>query len=122
MRILLVRPWIHDFSAYDLWIQPLGLLYLAAVLIENGFEVQYIDCLNSHSQLGADGRGKFAKEALATPEPLQGTKRHYGRFGITPPELEEQLRNLQRPDAILVTSGMTYWYPGVQDTICHLRE
>ena len=58
---------------------------------------------------------------IPTPEPLKGTKRKYGRFGITVEEMNLQLSHLQPPDAILVTSGMTYWYPGVQETIRHLR-
>jgi hypothetical protein len=31
--ILLVNPWIHDFAAYDLWMKPLGLLYLGGILL-----------------------------------------------------------------------------------------
>ena len=122
MRILLVRPWIHDFSAYDLWIQPLGLLYLAGVLAQKGFDLDYLDCLQDRYDQKADGRAKFAKEDIETPEPIRGVKRRYGRFGIKPSELHQNLRSKPAPDAILVTSGMTYWYPGVQETIHHLRQ
>ena len=122
MRVLLVRPWIHDFSTYDLWIQPLGLFYLGGVLARNGFELDYLDCLEKRFDHKPDGRAKFAKEIIPTPEPLKGILRHYGRFGITPDEFHTRLKGLHRPDVILVTSGMTYWYPGVQETIQHLRE
>ena len=44
--ILLVNPWIYDFAAYDLWSKPLGLLYIAALLKHNGFDVHLIDCLD----------------------------------------------------------------------------
>ena len=121
MRVLLVRPWIHDFSTYDLWIQPLGLLYLGGVLIQNGFDVEYVDCLAKHVERKPDGRGKFFKQIIPTPEPLRGINRHYGRFGITPDEFEAHLQQIEKIDAILVTSGMTYWYPGVQETIQYLR-
>jgi radical SAM superfamily enzyme YgiQ (UPF0313 family) len=121
MRVLLVRPWIHDFSAYDLWIQPLGLLYLGGVLADNGFDLHYVDCLENRYEVKEDGRAKFAKTIIASPEPLKGVKRRYGRFGITPEDLNRQINGLQKPDAILITSGMTYWYPGVQETIRHLR-
>ena len=97
MRILLVRPWIHDFSAYDLWIQPLGLLYLGGVLAQEGFNLDYVDCLDSRFDVRADGRAKFAKEVINTPDPLKGIKRHYGRFGITPSDLHQQLSG--RPEA-----------------------
>ena len=38
-HILLVNPWIHDFAAYDFWAKPLGLLVLAALLRQHGFQV-----------------------------------------------------------------------------------
>ena len=44
--ILLVNPWIHDFAAYDFWAKPLGLLSIASILREHGFNVSYIDCLD----------------------------------------------------------------------------
>ena len=122
MRVLLVRPWIHDFSTYDLWIQPLGLLYLGGVLAQNGFDLDYLDCLEKRFEYKLDGRAKFAKEIIPTPEPLIGILRHYGRFGVSPDEFHSRLKRFQKPDVILVTSGMTYWYPGVQETIQNLRE
>ena len=44
--ILLINPWIHDFAAYDLWIKPIGLLSIAAILKKSGFAVHFIDCLD----------------------------------------------------------------------------
>jgi hypothetical protein len=121
-RVLLIQPWIHDFSTYDLWIQPLGLLYLAGVLQEHAIEVNYIDCLNDRYDVRPDGRGKFVKTELPVPAPLKGIKRKYGRFGISLEEFRSKLSCLSRPDVILVTSGMTYWHPGVQETIHELRK
>jgi len=34
-HILLVNPWITDFTAYDFWLKPLGLLSIASILREN---------------------------------------------------------------------------------------
>jgi radical SAM superfamily enzyme YgiQ (UPF0313 family) len=116
-RALLIQPWIHDFSAYDLWIQPLGLLYLAGVLQDHHIDVDYVDCLNNRSDLRPDGCAKFVKTDLPVPKVLHGIKRRYGRFGITPEEFRTKLSAIARPDIILVTSGMTYWYPGVQESI-----
>ena len=45
-KILLVNPWIYDFTAFDLWLKPLGLLYLASHLLNQGYEVELLDCLN----------------------------------------------------------------------------
>ena len=44
--ILLVNPWIHDFSAYDLWMKPLGLLYIGSLLRLRGFAIQLLDCVS----------------------------------------------------------------------------
>jgi molybdenum cofactor biosynthesis enzyme MoaA len=121
-KILLINPWIHDFSAYDLWIQPLGLLYLAAVLEQNDFGVHYINCLNARYEIKEDGRAHFQKQLLPTPSPLRGIHRIYGRYGISPDNFRNLLKQYERPDVVLVTSGMTYWYPGVQETIREVRE
>jgi radical SAM superfamily enzyme YgiQ (UPF0313 family) len=132
-RILLINPWIYDFAAYDLWIKPLGLLYIASILRENGIQVDVIDCLDPfHPGLRpqglkipkrrSSGRGHFPKERIPKPEKLSMVKRHYHRFGISPGLLQEELLKLNRPDLILVTSMMTYWYPGLVDTIATVRR
>lgn len=133
-RLLLVNPWIHDFSAYDLWAVPLGLLSLASTLRKNGYEVALIDCLNPfHAALGREkgttapkrissGRGNFFKEEIAKPEVLKNFPRKYSRYGIPPALFERDLLGTPRPDAVFVTSMMTYWYPGVFETIEVVRR
>ncbi|MBW2651326.1 MAG: B12-binding domain-containing radical SAM protein [Deltaproteobacteria bacterium] len=133
-RILLINPWIHDFAAYDLWSKPAGLLYLAATLKKNGYDVDLIDCLDPfHPALKREtqgktpkrlpsGRGNFFKESIPKPEALKNFPRKYGRYGITPRMFENELLRVKKPDAIFVTSMMTYWYPGVFETIDTLRR
>jgi radical SAM superfamily enzyme YgiQ (UPF0313 family) len=128
--ILLINPWIYDFAAYDLWIKPLGLLYIAAVLKRNGLGVHLIDCLDPYNpkmekiygagKISRDetGHGHFYKERVVKPEGLKGIiKRQYKRHGITPAMFEHELSTIPKPDAIFVTSMMTYWYPGVFEVI-----
>ncbi|MDO9515083.1 MAG: radical SAM protein [Syntrophales bacterium] len=127
-RLLLVNPWINDFAAYDLWSAPLGLLSLASTLRENGYEVALVDCLNNlHRGIRApkrasSGKGNFFKEEIAKPEALRDVPRKYSRYGIPPALFEADLLDMPRPDAIFVTSMMTYWYPGVFETIETLRR
>lgn len=133
-NVLLINPWIYDFSAYDLWLVPLGLLSLAAFLRKNGYRVEWIDCLKRSIQAPAplsqekrlrrfpSGHGQFSKEPLRKPLPLQAIPRNYNRYGIRETELVNHLRQICRPDLILVTSMMTYWYPAVFDTIRILKE
>lgn len=131
-RILLVNPWIYDFAAYDFWIAPLGLLYIASFLRRNGYDVQFVDCLSSpapeHCRSGnkprrlPSGQGKFFKENIEKPEALRGIERKYSRYGMPPDVFKRALRDSPRPDLICVTSMMTYWYPAVFDVILALKE
>jgi radical SAM superfamily enzyme YgiQ (UPF0313 family) len=127
-HILLVNPWIHDFAAYDVWAKPLGLLTLGAILREHGYRVSYLDCLNRFHPRAKPGdprarcgRGPFLKTPLPTPAALARIPRTYSRYGIPVAWLREDLARLPRPAAVLVTSLMTYWYPGVQETIDELK-
>ena len=128
-HILLVNPWIHDFAAYDFWAKPLGLLTLAALLRSHGVAVAYIDCLDRfHPKAPASdpsaryGRGPYLKTRVAKPHGLRDVPRTFSRYGIKPRWFREDLQTLQPPDLILITSMMTYWYSGVQETIAVLRE
>jgi radical SAM superfamily enzyme YgiQ (UPF0313 family) len=132
--LILINPWIYDFAAYDLWSKPLGLLYLAAYLREAGCQVHLVDCLDVHHpgmtqnpthrrpKRGPFGTGKFWREPIAKPSPLRGIPRPYSRYGLLPEILEQNLRRVEAPSAILVTSLMTYWYPGVVDAIRLARK
>ncbi len=122
-HLLLVNPWIHDFAAYDLWIKPIGLLSLAQLLLKNGYSVSYIDCLDFPSPRRKPyGHGKFHKERLLKPNIFPHILRHFCRYGAPPDHFRQQLLQLSPPEAILVTSIMTYWYPGVIEAIAILKE
>ncbi|MGD9358446.1 MAG: radical SAM protein [Desulfobacterales bacterium] len=123
-HILLINPWIHDFAAYDFWAKPMGLLSIASMLRHHGIQVSYIDCLDRFhprapkTDPGARyGRGPYYKTRIPKPAGLQDVPRHFSRYGIKPQWFKDDLRRHGRPDLVLVTSLMTYWYPGIQETI-----
>jgi len=132
--ILAINPWIYDFAAYDLWMKPLGLLYILGVLKKVGFDIHFIDCLDRHHPKLLEiqkrthpknrryGCGKFFKEILPKPSPLEKIPRFYGRYGIPEHIFEEELKKIENPLAILITSGMIYWYPGVTRTVQIVKE
>ncbi len=128
--ILLINPWIFDFTAYDFWLKPLGLLYIAGILKRfTEFELYFIDCLDrAHPLLPKklkskpDGRGPFYKEEIKKPDILKDIPRKYSRYGIPLNIFDSELEKVKNPELILITSGMTYWYPGVQFTIELLRK
>jgi radical SAM superfamily enzyme YgiQ (UPF0313 family) len=121
--LLLINPWIYDVAAYDFFARPLGLLYLAGLLESRGFSVRLIDCLAApHARPGPFGTGRYPKEALPSPPALAGFPRRFGRYGLSEAAFRRELSETPRPAAILVTSLMTYWYPGVTAAIRLARE
>lgn len=124
-----MNPWIYDFAAYNLWIEPLGLLTVAGVLREAGHEVALIDCLDRHhpaapapvSARDAYGCGHFAKVELPKPQVLFHMPRRWGRYGLPVEVFDAELAAQPRPDAVLVTSMMTYWYPGPFEAIRRIK-
>ncbi len=122
-RLLLINPWIYDFAAYDFFARPLGLLNLAGWLGAQGAQVHLLDCLDvPHVRPGPFGTGHYPKEIVPTPAPLHDIPRRFGRYGISWTDFRARLARMPRPDAILVTSLMTYWYPGVTAAIRLVRE
>ncbi len=113
-HILLINPWITDFAAYNLWVKPLGLLYIASLLRKNGFRVTFIDCLDFSIKTKRYGDGKFLKTKISKPIPLKFFPRNYSQYGISEEMLLKRFSLIgEKPDLIGITSGMTYWYPGV---------
>jgi radical SAM superfamily enzyme YgiQ (UPF0313 family) len=113
-HILLINPWITDFAAYNFWIRPLGLLYIANLLRTKGFRVTLVDCLDFPVRRKEYRDGKFYKIKIEKPLPLKSIQRNYSQYGIPEEMLLKILSSIEeKPDIIGITSGMTYWYPGV---------
>jgi len=112
-HVLLVNPWITDFAAYNFWIKPLGLLCIGSLLRRNEFRISFVDCLDYSIKTRSYGDGKFYKTKIEKPPPLKSIPRNYSRYGIPEEMLFKSLSFLEEPDLICVSSGMTYWYPGV---------
>ena len=127
-HILCVNPWIHDFAAHDFWARPLGLFYLASMLRSCGMRVSFIDCLDrfhperKHPDRSVDGRGAYRKTPIAVPPAIPDPPGRFFRYGIDPAWFEADLRTAGKPDIVLVTSLMTYWYTGVQETVAMIRR
>ncbi len=129
--ILCVNPWIHDFAAYDFWAKPLGLLYLAGLLRASGCRVGYIDCLDrfhpeeKHRPDDPSwrwGRGPYRKTEIPKPEGLADVPRRYSRYGIEPEWFARDLKAAGRPELVLVTCVMSYWYPGAAEAASIIRS
>jgi len=131
-EILLVNPWITDFAAYDLWAKPLGLLYLGDMLRrQEGINVRLLDCLDlallppalrQTVKRRRYGTGHYFQQDIEKPAAVRDVPRRYKRYGLPEEIFRDCLANLPAPDVVLVTSRMTYWYPGVRQTIRIIKE
>ena len=128
-KILMIQPWIYDLAAFDLWIKPIGLMYIATILEKIGFEVAYLDCLNpDHPSMQGklkrmeDGRGKFYREEIDKPDAYKTITRRYCRYGLPESIVREEIRKVGKADAIFITSMMTYWYPALKRIVELCRE
>ncbi len=126
MKFLLINPPVYDFACYDLWMKPLGLLRLATLLEKMG-DVFYLDCMDRGEEGVSEredefGCGKFYKEEVEKPECLKGISRPYFRYGLKKERVIEILDTIPTPDFVFITTGMTYWYPGVEEMVQMLRR
>lgn len=129
MKALLVNPWVYDFKAFDFWNKPLGLLIIARMLKEVGFHVTLLDCMDRNSiyfkttaHTDQYGRGKYDFENVDKPDIYKSVPRFYKRYGMPQALFKQVIQEMQPPDIILITSSMTYWYPGVFESIRILKD
>ena len=127
-KILLINPWIYDFAAYDFWLKPWGLLKISSILKKSGFKVYFIDAMDRHQysinepvKTSCDGRGKYIAKEAKKPDFLLTIPRKYRRYGLSLEQFKKCLPE-DNLDFILVSSGMTYWYQGVFESIRIVKE
>jgi radical SAM superfamily enzyme YgiQ (UPF0313 family) len=121
LNILLINPWIYDFAAFNLWSRPLGLLKVAEYLSSFDTELFFIDCTES-GEIKKYGTGKYRSEAVEKGVLLRDIPRAYKRYGIRIEEFAERIKGVMPVDLVFMTSGMSYWYPGVQKATEIVRD
>ncbi len=126
--ILLINPHIEDFAAYDHFSKPLGLIWLASYLKEH-FTLHFVNALNRlHSSLPKmrfkeGGTGDFQKIEIEKPALLKDIPRRFKRYGLSGLSFTNELKSLpEPPDYVFITSGMTYWYTGLEYTISLVKD
>jgi radical SAM superfamily enzyme YgiQ (UPF0313 family) len=124
MRVLLINPPLRDFYNTAPRRQPLGLLYLAAALMDGGYEVQLIDA----------GASRQARR-LPVPEELKATTpssdgldsspfKLFGRFYHFGPPYEEIVDRAATwaPHVIGISSLFSAYAQEVVSLVAALRE
>jgi radical SAM superfamily enzyme YgiQ (UPF0313 family) len=121
LKILLINPWIYDFAAYNLWSRPLGLLKVAEYLSAYDVELKLIDCTGSFIP-SKFGTGKFIFEDVEKPECLKSIPRSYKRYGMSIDDFIQKVMSVFPFDMVIMTSIMSYWYPGIQRSVDIIRR
>lgn len=137
--VLFIFPPIYEFALYDLFCRPFALMRLQKWFKNNGWHTDFVNGLSysdkpSDSILGKvkrydNGQGHFYKEQLTQdravvplPPELFLLPRHFCRYGIALQSFENELtickeKNGGEPQLICISSGMIYWYKGVEETV-----
>jgi radical SAM superfamily enzyme YgiQ (UPF0313 family) len=121
LKCILINPWICDFAAVNLWARPLGLLRVAEYLSRFDIDLRLIDCtvrFREHKY----GMGNYPRQVIEKPDILRSVPRYFARYGIGIDEFRELLKNQLPFDFVLITSIMSYWYPGVQKAVEIVRS
>ncbi len=138
-NILLINPFVYDFTAFDYWAKPKGLLEVGKIFTELGFTVELIDCLCKEDKNMAAfarqrsgiqqalvkqyGTGRCCRQEIEKPPNMNTIARRMYRFGIHPDLLRERLKNLKTKPTLIGVSGiMTYWCRGVKETIAIVKD
>jgi hypothetical protein len=116
--VLVVNPPVYDFTAFDFWLRPYGLLRVAGRL--RTCQLTAFDYLVSHDR-DSFGRGRFDRQLMGKPAAFSDIPRHFYRFGRPRAEFIELLQN-KTFDVVLVQTVMTYWYLGVREVIEDVRH
>jgi len=114
-HIVTIRPAIFAYRAYCPWLQPAGILSIAAMLLRNNYQVTFLDFM---------GYGKkIPTVKVVPPLVIRHYRRPYYRYGRSVKECHAMVKALPAPPAVFfLTSGMTYWYPGVIEAVGILRK
>jgi len=121
-KVILINPWIYDFSAINLWARPLGLLTVAEHLSQYDIDLHMIDCTDICKTGRRYGTGKYPREIIDKPDILKGVPRNFARYGISTDDFNARLMKYGPFDMVFVTSIMTYWYPGVIKAIDIIKD
>jgi len=123
---LLINPCIYDFAAFDMWARPYGLYEIAGKLRSMGFNIALIDCMEEglEKKHKIFGQSSYIKTKVPKDYRLYDILRNYGRYGITTENFIKRLsqEKSREIDLVLITSLMTYWYPGVFEAIRLVRK
>lgn len=125
-HILLVNPPVYDFTAYDFWLKPYGMLQVAGFL-RNQAQFTLFDYMDRwHPSVNTRHnrwcQGSFPWTKLSKPTCFKNIPRFYRRYGLDRTLFMECLKQIPCIDTCLIQTTMTYWYPGTQEVIQDIKQ
>ena len=128
MNALLINPWICDFSAYDLWSKPLGLLRIASFLKRLKVKVSLIDAGYDSKEIGvyimAGIPGQSIEEIKETVKFLSSCRVRIFLEEYSPiPNTPDYKRSGLMPDADpLLHNNIAFSYLYGQDRLHEIKD
>lgn len=123
MKIILVNPPIEDFYITSVRRQPLGLLYLASVLKNNGHEVELINCHTPKKHfVELPNEFSYLMEFKNRKEKLYKFPfGEYQRFGMSREAVDISIKRA-KADLFLVSSLFTTYYEEVEEIVGIIKK
>src|SRR6266550_3230425 len=116
-RALLINPPVYDAQYWARWSQPAGLLRIATLLKEKGYQIDFVDCMETDDRGIVSKARRFDDNGKPIAVKRDNITKPIYHFGLSLEELERQLRTLEEPDEVWITSIMTYWWESTRDVV-----
>src|SRR6266568_3688476 len=97
-RILLLNPPVYDAQYWARWSQPAGLLRIATLLREKGYQIDFVDCMETDVRGLVTRTSRYDVNRVPLSVKRDNIIKPIYHFGLTLQELEQRLRTLEEPD------------------------
>jgi len=122
-RALLINPPVYDAQYWARWSQPAGLLRIAALLGTKGYDLQFIDCMETNAQ-GLVPKRKRRVDGKDVTIKRDDIEKPLYDFGMPLETLRQRLDECRDdpPHEVWITSVMTYWWQSTCDVVNLVRS
>lgn len=123
MKITLINPPIEDFYITSVRRQPLGLLYIASVLVANGLDVELINCHTPKKhKLQIPDKFFYLQKFIGHKNPLYKFPFGlYQRFGMSTEAVREKIKK-SKGEIFLISSLFSTYHEEVEDIISMVKK
>lgn len=118
LTILLINPWIDDFTAGSAGASSPGLFKVAEYLSAYEVALSFIDCTAAY-EMNHFGAGRFRAGEAAVQDIASRTRRC---CGISSEEFRGRVAAAAPVDLVFIAPLMSCWYPGIRRAAALVRE